>query len=280
MSGVGPDLIEAVLDAPAGVEWCDRAYRTMQRTTLDRLHEQARRCMQTLSEALTVAQSTRSALGVETDVEHASNVVSDAKDAKDRTEQRVKEVMGASPRADSHGTKIDALVDAIKALPSGDKCLVFSAYAENLKLVAQALKKNNIDFVGLKGARKVAAQQFVSDSSKRAFLLSAGTSAAGLNLTVATTVFFTEPLLNPTLEMQAAGRVFRIGQTRPTKVVSFVVSDSVEEHIHSLMQAKKARISADPSLDESDDFQMVHKESFVLGDVNAIFRLGVDLAST
>ena len=59
----------------------------------------------------------------------------------------------------------------------------------------------------------------------------------GLNLTEASHVVLMEPNLNPAIELQAIGRVDRIGQTRETCVHRFIVADSVEETIWEMNQA-------------------------------------------
>lgn len=54
-----------------------------------------------------------------------------------------------------------------------------------------------------------------------------------MNLIEATHVFLVEPILNADEEMQAIGRVHRIGQTRETFVHRFITKKTIEETIHS-----------------------------------------------
>jgi SNF2 family DNA or RNA helicase len=42
-------------------------------------------------------------------------------------------------------------------------------------------------------------------------------------------VYLLEPQWNPSIEMQAIGRAARLGQTRPVRVVRYVVKHSIEE---------------------------------------------------
>jgi hypothetical protein len=71
-------------------------------------------------------------------------------------------------------------------------------------------------------ARQAELQRFLHDPGCTCLLLlmSNSSGAAGLNLTVATTAFILDPAPNPGLEAQAAARIYRLGQTKPTRLVS------------------------------------------------------------
>lgn len=56
--------------------------------------------------------------------------------------------------------------------------------------------------------------QFKNDSDVVALLLPVHSGCNGLNLIEATHVILTEPILNPAQELQAIGRVHRIGQKK------------------------------------------------------------------
>ena len=55
--------------------------------------------------------------------------------------------------------------------------------------------------------------------------------AAGLTLTHARTAILLEPALQPGIELQAAGRICRIGQTEQTTLVRLIVRNTIEERI-------------------------------------------------
>ena len=71
-------------------------------------------------------------------------------------------------------------------------------------------------------------------------MLSLRAGAVGLNLTAASHVVLLEPCLNPALEQQAIGRVYRLGQTRPTTVKRLIVQGSIEERMLAVVASHVA----------------------------------------
>ena len=62
--------------------------------------------------------------------------------------------------------------------------------------------------------------------------------AVGINLTQANRVFLMEPSINPALEVQAIGRVHRLGQTRPVEIVRLISEDTVESRMVTMLDKK------------------------------------------
>ena len=69
-------------------------------------------------------------------------------------------------------------------------------------------------------------------------VMSTSGGAAGLTLTAASTAFILEPTLNPGLEQQAAARIYRLGQTKPTRVIRLLAQDTVEARILDTQRRK------------------------------------------
>ena len=69
-------------------------------------------------------------------------------------------------------------------------------------------------------------------------LLSLQAGGVGLNLIGANHVFMLDVHWNPALEVQAADRCHRVGQTRDVVVHKFITEDSVEERILRLQEQK------------------------------------------
>lgn len=88
--------------------------------------------------------------------------------------------------------------------------------------------------------RDKALHDFYSDPQCKVLLVLMSTSggAAGLTLTRATTVFIMEPPVNPGLQAQAAARIHRLGQTKPTRVVRLIAADTVEAAVLRMQEAK------------------------------------------
>ncbi|PSN49431.1 hypothetical protein C0J52_06590 [Blattella germanica] len=120
----------------------------------------------------------------------------------------------------SHSTKVEAVVHRLLALRAAEpdvKALVFSTWEKVLDVLAQALTENGVSFSRLQpGLKHQQILQHFKDNNSHvtALLLPVRWGAKGLNLIEATHVLLIEPILNPADELQAVGRVHRIGQTR------------------------------------------------------------------
>lgn len=87
--------------------------------------------------------------------------------------------------------------------------------------------------------RKWILEVFQKDSEIKILLMTTGTGAVGLNLTVANCVYILEPQWNPMVESQAIARVNRMGQTRDVRVVRYIMEGTVEELELQTQQTRK-----------------------------------------
>ena len=79
--------------------------------------------------------------------------------------------------------------------------------------------------------------EFQTNYSIPAFILSTRAGGLGVNLTGADTVIFYDTDWTPTMDAQAADRVHRIGQTKPVSIYRLITNSTVEERI--LKRAKQ-----------------------------------------
>ena len=143
--------------------------------------------------------------------------------------------------------KIESLLEEIKMiyLESDDiKCIIFSQWTSMLDLIEIPLQKNGFKFVRLDGSvsqpnRQKAINNFNKNNDVRIFLISTKAGGIGLNLIAASRVFILDPWWNYACESQAIDRVHRVGQTKPVKVIRFIVKDSIEEQILKLQERKQ-----------------------------------------
>ncbi|CAK7222539.1 hypothetical protein SEUCBS140593_004933 [Sporothrix eucalyptigena] len=141
-------------------------------------------------------------------------------------------------------SKIEALLDDLRTLPPGTKCIVFSTWRLTLDLIQRGLDQFRIPCLRFDGKvpqkdRQPVVDRFRNDCSIRVLLLTLSCGAVGLTLTAATRAYLVEPHWNPTLEEQALARIHRLGQTQPVTTVRFYVRNSFEEQVIKLQESKK-----------------------------------------
>jgi len=146
----------------------------------------------------------------------------------------------------SYSVKIEAIVRKVLQISKSDpegKIIIFSTWQDVLSIISDALVENDVKFNYAVGSNKrfqASLAAFKSLPSIKVILLPLKLGAKGLNIIEATHVILVEPTLNPANELQAVGRIHRIGQTRPTFVHRFIVRDTVEERIHNLLKTKSS----------------------------------------
>ncbi|XP_074548952.1 E3 ubiquitin-protein ligase SHPRH [Halichoeres trimaculatus] len=164
------------------------------------------------------------------------------------------------PVKGSHSTKVEAVVRTLKKIQvtdPGAKCLVFSTWLSVLDIIAKALFDNNMEFSQINGIHKFQENlcSFKYEEKINILLLPLHTGSNGLNIIEATHVLLVEPILNPAHELQAIGRVHRIGQTKPTFVHRFFIKSTIEERMQAMLKtAEKSHTST----------AMKHSEAAVL----------------
>ena len=129
-----------------------------------------------------------------------------------------------------------------EARDSGQKVVVFSQYLEMLGIIETYLKRKGIGFATIKGSTRDRSEQlrrFREDPSCEVFVASLLAAGVGIDLTVASIVIHYDRWWNPAKENQATDRVHRIGQNRGVQVFKLVTKNTIEEHIHEMIEKKK-----------------------------------------
>ncbi|XP_071455234.1 E3 ubiquitin-protein ligase SHPRH isoform X2 [Hetaerina americana] len=171
----------------------------------------------------------------------------DEEEDSKKTVRKLYEVKG------SHSTKVEAVVRTLLSLVDQDpevKALVFSSFTNILEIIGKALFQNDIKFSHIKTSSQF--QKSIDlfkdqDRDVTVLLLPVNSGSKGLNLIEATHVLLVEPILNAANELQAIGRIHRIGQTRSTVVHRFLVRDTIEERMHSVFHGGHHRLVNDDS---------------------------------
>ena len=130
----------------------------------------------------------------------------------------------------------------LEHLDSGHKLLLFSQFTSLLAKISEWLDEAGIPYEYLDGGtrnRQAHVDRFNNDPAIPLFLLSLKAGGTGLNLTSADTVVICDPWWNPAVELQAADRTHRIGQTRQVTMLKLLVKDSIEEKILAMQQQKQ-----------------------------------------
>jgi SNF2 family DNA or RNA helicase len=160
--------------------------------------------------------------------------------------------------------KIDELVEILKEIfeSSDDKVVIFSQWERMTRLVGRELRKMGIDFEYLHGGvpsvkRKDLIDNFRNIPEKRVFL-STDAGGVGLNLQSANVIINLDLPWNPAVLEQRIGRVHRLGQKKPVRVINLISKGTIEHRILGVIGFKKSIFEG--VLDGGED-QVIMSES-------------------
>ncbi len=144
------------------------------------------------------------------------------------------------------GVKADELIELLAETfedPSA-KVVVFSQWLRMHELIRRRLAERKWEHVLFHGGvpgpgRKALIDRFREDPACRLFL-STDAGGVGLNLQAASVVINMDQPWNPAVLEQRIGRVHRLGQERPVRVVHFISQGSIEEGMLEVLAFKKS----------------------------------------
>lgn len=154
-------------------------------------------------------------------------------------------------------TKIGLLISDLQQLRLSEpnlRVVIFTQYKATFQRCISELAKTGImvsKFSGSTSAkhRDEAIRSFQSAGmGPRAFVVTLPAGSVGMTLTAATRVYLMEPCINPATEVQAAGRIHRLGQTSNVTVIKYVFDNLFEQNIikfHSKIASGEASFTDD-----------------------------------
>ncbi|PNH44962.1 hypothetical protein VD0004_g2817 [Verticillium dahliae] len=162
---------------------------------------------------------------------------------------------------------------------NGDKVLVFSHSVRLLRILQHLFSNTSYNVTYLDGSlsyveRQRAVDDFNSDPGQFVFLISAKAGGVGLNITAANKVVIVDPHWNPSYDLQAQDRAYRIGQRRDVDVFRLVSSGTIEEIVYArqIYKQQQANIGYTAS-SERRYFQGVQEDENRKGEIFGLANL-------
>jgi superfamily II DNA or RNA helicase len=147
------------------------------------------------------------------------------------------------------GCKADELLSVLRESfeRPADKAVVFSQWLGTHELLLSRLESAGMGYALFHGRidskdRRDLIAQFKEDPKCRVFL-STDAGGVGLNLQNASTVVNMDLPWNPAVLDQRIGRVHRLGQHRPVRVVNFVAQGTIEQSMLSVLAFKQSMLA-------------------------------------
>ncbi|KAI0394093.1 P-loop containing nucleoside triphosphate hydrolase protein [Xylariaceae sp. FL0594] len=162
---------------------------------------------------------------------------------------------------------------------NGDKVLVFSHSVRLLTILQQLFNKTLYNVSYLDGSlsyeeRQSVVDEFNSDPNQFIFLISTKAGGVGLNIMSANKVVIMDPHWNPSYDLQAQDRAYRIGQVRDVDVYRLISVGTIEEitYARQIYKQQQANIGYNAS-NERRYFKGVQHSSHNKGELFGIQNL-------
>jgi SNF2 family DNA or RNA helicase len=171
------------------------------------------------------------ALGDEVNIKHVFELV-----------LRLKQVCNFDP-ATGASSKLERLAaDMEEVAASGQKAIVFSQWVGALDQIAERLPQfNPLQYHGRipSNQRDGILAEFKQNPNRHVLLMSYGAGSVGLNLQFCRYVFLFDRWWNPAIEDQAINRAHRIGVSGAVTVSRMIMTETIEQKIHEILEAKR-----------------------------------------
>ncbi|KPM39662.1 DNA repair protein rhp26 [Neonectria ditissima] len=122
-------------------------------------------------------------------------------------------------------------------IPNGHKALLFSQGKQMLNIIQKCIRQCGISHLRMDGETPVDQRQsmidrFNGDPDIHVFLMTTRTGGLGTNLTGADRIIIFDPDWNPSTDLQARERAWRLGQKKPVKIYRLMTEGTIEEKIY------------------------------------------------
>lgn len=165
--------------------------------------------------------------------------------------------------------KTEVLLELVsRAIRTGDKCIVWSNFIDNIEWLGNLLRQYRPQTIhGMLSTKEQTARirNFIDVPSTRILIATPGTAKEGLTLTVANHVIFFDRLFSLDDYLQAQDRIHRISQDKICHIYNLIMRDSIDEWVGALLHSKE--IAAQLAQGDIDTTAYKHKMSFDYGHI-------------
>ncbi|KAK7928267.1 hypothetical protein PG985_005265 [Apiospora marii] len=128
-----------------------------------------------------------------------------------------------------------------------DKIIIFTQFVQLGQILGRMLQAKGIHFLYFFGElskkmKDAAIAKFNKAKGIKVMIVSLKCGGTALNLQCANRVIMVDPWWNESIENQAVGRVFRMGQTKDTYIRHIMVNDTVDRRIFDMQISKREDI--------------------------------------